>query len=263
MAVFRAALGLVAAGASAPLCSSAAGPTSVALTRAAAGFRATRELAAAAGAGLVARVLAAEESAGAAAGSRVAAGSGAAAVVGATFLAALGEGAKPAAGAAFTVALGVRLVLGAVPTGPAGSAAGSATLARPLSEVPAFVARVVRRPGAAPVVSSFTSADEASVDVAPAPGSVCETGETATSRAGRRVDRARGAASAVDASDVAGSDPTGWARDPASSGPRPRVPAIGFCATCARSRASSSGGTSLHGSLELRGGGATSRSGRL
>lgn len=96
------------------------------------------------------------------------------------FLAALGADAGRTAGAAFVVALDVREALSAAPTGPAGDAAGSATLARPVAAVPGFVERVVRRLTAAPVAWSSMSADEAPADAATAPGSARKSGETAT-----------------------------------------------------------------------------------
>jgi hypothetical protein len=155
--------------------------------------------------------------------------------------------------AAAAFADGLRVARGLVGALVADAADGSSPADAPDSTgsiVAAFDARVARRFGAA--IASTGSAGSAAV--------VTSLGAEAARPRGARVLGFRAergaAAAAASVSDTTGSVAAGSA---GCAGNR-RSGAIrgalggGFWATCARRSASSSGGTSLHGSFELRGG---------
>jgi hypothetical protein len=131
-----------------------------------------------------------------------------------------------------------------------------ASTTAPASPESAVAVRVVRRFGAAWVASTGTPVAASTGDAAARPVRVL----------GFRPARAFGSVAASGEADVVptvGSEPVGAAglRSARPAGARP-AGADTFWATCARSNASSSGGTSLHGSLEPRLA-LGSRSGRL
>ena len=154
---------------------------------------------------------------------------------------------RAALGCAAALGFAAALGAGLTASDPMSDARDSA-----VSTAAAFDDRGDRRFGAASVDANAGTASTSGVAPARADRVV-----------GLRVARLVAAGAAV-FDGVSSSGSTLAGRTPRPSTLRPSVTGPGFCATCARSNASSSGGTSLHGSFELRdGGGTESRSGRL